>query len=361
MQRKVSIIGAGPSGFALAADVQNRGMDVLVYSHPDHLRYASEVIDKGQLTVRGRVTSSTPVRITFAMAEVIEFSTIIVLTVPSTGHETVLQQLRGFALQQHTIIAIPGNLFSLIADMEIGCVLETNLSPYSCRMEKNVVVVMGKKDLIFIAALGGLPSRAVRDAIQQVVLVKLCWCSSVIEVCLLNVNGVFHPLMMLMNAGRIESTNGDFLLYRDGLTGSVAKAMVAVDQVRMEIGRAFGHSLKSALAISNECYGHNFTDLVDLARNSGPHNRLKAPADLQNRNISEDVPDLLVCWHSLAEKLGIDASPITAIIVLARMATGVDYFLSGRSLQRLHLEDVSRSELIGRFTVQRDHMFVSQL
>ncbi|CRG82855.1 hypothetical protein PISL3812_00201 [Talaromyces islandicus] len=361
MQRKVSIIGAGPSGFALAADLQNRGMEVLVYSHPDHLRYASEVIDKGQLTVRGRIRSSAPVCITFDMAEVIGFSTTIILTVPSTGHETVLQQLRGFTLQQHTIIAIPGNLFSLIADIEIGCVLETNLSPYSCRMEKDVVVVMGKKSLIFIAALHGLPSRAVCDTIQELVPVKLCWCSSVIEVCLLNVNGVFHPLMMLMNAGRIESTNGDFLLYRDGLTSSVANAMVEVDRVRMEIGKAFGHSLKSALTISNDCYGHSFTDLVDLARNSGPHNRLKAPSDLKNRNISEDVPDLLVCWHSLAEKLGIDASPITAIIVLARMATGVDYFQSGRSLQRLNLEDVSRSELIERFTVQPDNMFVSQL
>lgn len=291
----------------------------------------------------------------------IKFSMTIILTIPSTGHETVLQQLRRFSLKQHTIIAIPGNLFSLIADIEIGCVLETNLSPYSCRMERDVVVVLGKKSLIFIAALTNPPSQAMCDAVQEIVPVKLHWCSSVIEVCLLNVNGVFHPLMMLMNAARIESTNGDFLLYRDGLTSSVAKAMTAIDDVRMQIGKAFGYSMRSALTVSNQCYHHTFSDLVDLARNSGPHNGLKAPSNLQNRNISEDVPDLLVCWHGLAEKLGIDASPIKAVIVLARMATGVDYFQCGRSLRKLQLEDVSRSELVERFMAQPDHAIVSRL
>ncbi|KAL7952706.1 6-phosphogluconate dehydrogenase [Trichoderma compactum] len=361
MQRKVSIIGAGPSGFALVADLQSRGIDIRVYSHPDHFRYANEVTEKGLLTVRGKPEGSMPVCITSDMGDIIEFSTIIIITVPSTGHETVLQQLRRFSLQRHTIICIPGNLFSLIADIEIGCVLETNLSPYSCRMERDVVTILGKKNLIFIAALQSPPSQAVYDMVQEIMPVELCWCSSVLEVCLLNVNGVFHPLMMLMNAARIENTGGDFFLYRDGLTSSVAKAMTVVDQVRMQIGNALGHSMKSALIVSNECYGHDFLDLVDLARNSGPHKGLKAPSDLQNRNISEDVPDLLVCWHSLAEKLGIDASPIKAIIVLAQMTTGVDYFQSGRTLRKLHLEDISRRELIARFTAQPDSFIVSRL
>ena len=72
---------------------------------------------------------------------------------------------------------------------------------------------------------------------------------------------------------------------------------------------------------------------------------------MANRNISEDVPNLLVCWHDLAEKLGIDASPVKAVIVLAEMATGIDCMEIGRKLRKLHLEDISRSELIERFSV----------
>lgn len=350
---KVSIVGAGPAGFALAADLESHGTSVLVYSHPTHLRHANSVLERGYLRASGAIEGSTNLRVTFNMSEVIDFSKIVILTVPSTGQETVLQELKRFSLRQHTIIAVPGNLFSLIADAEIEIehILETNLSPYSCRMNRGELVVLGKKSRFLIGALQKDRSQAFNDKIQGIFPMELKWCSNVIEVSLSNINGVFHPLMMLMNAGRIESTAGDFLLYRDGLTHSVANTILALDGVRIKIGEAFGFRLKSVIEVSNECYSQNFTNLVDLAQNSEPHNKLKAPSDMENRNISEDVPDLLVCWHSLAEKLGIDASPIKAVIVLVGMATGVDYIESGRNLQKLHLEGISRSELIKRFSV----------
>ena len=348
--QKVSLVGAGPAGFALAIDLQKRGTNVLVYSHPSHLRHANEVHNKGHLTVCGKIEESEVLHITSEMSDVIEFSNLIILTVPSTGQETVLKELKRFSLVRHTIVAIPGNLFALIVDVEVGCILETNLSPYSCRMDEERLVILGKKHLVFIAALENNLDSGVYDTMQRIFPSKLKWCSSVIEVCLLNVNGVFHPLMMLMNAGRIESTGGNFFLYRDGLTPSVANAMLAVDHSRIKIGEAFGLHMKSAIEVSNECYGHSFTDLIDLAQNSGPHNRLKAPPNLDNRNITEDVPDLLVSWYSLGEKLGIDTSPIKAVIVFVEMATGINYFKTGRDVLKLHLQNLSRNELIQRFS-----------
>jgi len=365
LQTNVSIVGAGPAGFALAADLQRRGRGVLLYSHPNRLRHANKIKDiQGglhHLQVSGPKVEpyTSKLRVTCDMAETMSFSNIIILTVPSTGQETVLQELKRFDLRRHIIIAVPGNLFSLIAaaEMEVGCILETNLSPYSCRMdEEGKLLILGKKNVVFIAPLGrphDVP-RVIYDTVQSIFsMVELKWCSSIIEVCLANVNGVFHPLMMLMNAGRIESTSGDFLLYRDGLTRSVSNAMLAVDKVRMQIGEAFGLRVNSAINISNACYGQSFECLVDLGRNSPPHNKLRAPSGMDNRNISEDVPDLLVCWHSLAEKLGIDASPIKAVIVFAEMTTGAEYLKTGRNLTRLNLDNVSRKELVRRFSASQ--------
>lgn len=355
MQLRVSIVGAGPAGFALAADLDARGTNVLVYSHPTHVRHANYVVENGCLRATGKIEGSTNLRVTFDMTEVVEFSKIIILTVPSTGQGTVLQELKQFDLRQHTVIAVPGNLFSLVADaeMEIGSILETNLSPYSCRMKDGELAVMGKKNLFLIAALQTSSNSSFTAEIQRIFPMELKWCHNVIEVCLSNINGVFHPLMMLMNAGRIESTSGGFLLYHDGLTRSVANAMLAVDRVRLEIGQAFGFKLDGVTQTSNKCYNQNFTDLVELAQNSPPHNKLKAPPTMDNRNISEDVPDLLVFWCGLAEKLGIDASPIKAVITLAEIASGADYMKSGRNLKKLNLEHLSRSELIERFGVPR--------
>ncbi|KAF6814489.1 nad nadp octopine nopaline dehydrogenase [Colletotrichum sojae] len=348
----VSIIGAGPAGFALSADLQNAGTDTLLYSHHTHLRHAKNVLQKGRLQLTGTMQGFAHLRLTTDMSEVVAFSNILILTVPSTGQQTILDELKQYDLRRHTIIAIPGNLVSLLidAELEVGNVLETNLSPYSCRMDDGNLVVFGRKKVVFITALRNDVVPRFYDMIQSIFPVRLKWCSSVIEVSLSNVNGVFHPAMMLMNAGRIESTSGDFLLYHDGLTRSVANAMLSIDRVRMEIGAKFGLRLGSAVDISNECYNQSFLDLVDLAQNSPPHNKLKAPSEIENRNISEDVPDLLVSWHGLAEKLGIDASPIAAIIVLAEMATGMDFRKTGRNMRRLHLEELGRGELISMFS-----------
>ncbi|POS71051.1 NAD/NADP octopine/nopaline dehydrogenase [Diaporthe helianthi] len=353
MQLPVSILGAGPAGFALAADLQSHGKNVLLYSHPDHTRHADSVAEKGHLRITGVMEGTTMVDLTTDISEVVAFSRVLILTVPSTGQETLLDELKGFDLRSHTIIAIPGNLFSLVAgsEIEVDNILETNISPYSCRMEDDGTLrVMGRKGLVSIAALRNDLGPDFYAGIQGMFPVELRWCSSVVEVSLSNINGVFHPLMMLMNVGRIESTAGGFLLYRDGLTRSVANAMIAVDRVRIEVGARFGLCLKSTIDVSNECYGQGFTDLVDLAQNSPPHNKLKAPVDIDNRNISEDVPDLLVAWHALAEKLGIDASPIAAVIILVEMATGIKYMRLGRNLRKLRLENVTRGELIERFS-----------
>ncbi|KAI6357953.1 hypothetical protein MCOR25_007510 [Pyricularia grisea] len=361
LQQHICIFGAGPAGFALAADLISQGKQVLIYSHPTHMRQASAVVRNGGLEISGAIEGFVRIPITTNMAEALEFSSVAFLTVPSTGQETILQEMEGYDLRHHTLIAVPGNLLSFIKNVsvEFGNILETNLSPYSCRMNGGRLHVLGRKKRVMIAALhnnhnqDAAATTQFRNAVQDLFPagVALQWCHNVVEACLANINGVFHPIMMLMNAGRIESTGGDFLLYRDGLTPAVARAMLAIDGVRVAIGTALGLLVPSTLDVSNACYEQDFATLVTLAEQSPPHNRLRAPAEFAaHRNISEDVPDLLVPWCALAEALGIDASPIAAVILLAEMSTGVDFMETGRNLRKLKLDTLSRGELVAKFS-----------
>ncbi|KAF2759743.1 NAD/NADP octopine/nopaline dehydrogenase [Pseudovirgaria hyperparasitica] len=370
LQPRVAIVGAGPAGYALAADLHAHHNSVLIYSHPSHTSHTDAVIRKGVLRSNGLIVSAITPRTTTDMADVVAFAKTVVITVPSTGQETVWEELRRFDLSAHTIVAVPGNLFGLVVqrelrDVKVRAILETNLSPYSCRMSEGALVVLGKKSSFHIARLDDPPSLTnpihhppdddadVRLRLTALFPLHLHWCANIVEVCLSNINGVFHPLMVLLNAGRIESTSGAFFFYRDGLTRSVANALVAVDTCRIAVGAALGMSLPSVIQVSNECYGHTFTDLVQLARESEPHRDLRAPQGVESRNIAEDVGDLLVAWYALARVLGVECAPLYAVIVMAGMCTGVDYLVEGRGLARLGLEGVGREELIARFGVRR--------
>lgn len=118
------------------------------------------------------------------------------MTVPSTGQETLLCELKEFSLTQHTIIAVPGNLLSLVAaDLKVKCFLETNISPYSCRMSDGELTVFGKKGSMFIAASHDSYDLASKAEIQRLFCgQQLRWRKNVIEVSLTNINGVFHPV-----------------------------------------------------------------------------------------------------------------------------------------------------------------------
>jgi len=392
----VTIIGAGPSGLALAADLQLRGHAVLVYTHPTHRRQADRILQNSSIIhVTGLDSSfssalSIPITLTTCITAAVTFSPLLILTVPSTGQETILHTLRetNLSLQNHTLLAIPGNLISLLPEvlsLDLGWIIETNLSPYSCRLDTSQVTptlsILGKKSTLWCSGSLQLPHRLVL-VVECLLPCKITWTASILETSLGNVNGVFHPLMMLMNTGWLESSssgsgsargNGkrkgkgkkkrreNFLLYAQGLSPSVARAMDSLDKVRINIAQTMGYDFatQSAVEISNACYAQRFGDAVSLARGSGPHRTLRAPDEgLAHRNVVEDVPDLLVCWMGLAEKLGVDATPIKAVVGLAEMATGKDFVREGRGLQRLGLEGMTRDELVERFGRQREEDMV---
>src|SRR5207302_9252910 len=62
--------------------------------------------------------------------------------------------------------------------------------------------------------------------------------SSVVETGLSNLNAIFHPPGMIMNAGWIQHTSGDFLFYREGFTNAIGRVTAAVDAERMAVARA---------------------------------------------------------------------------------------------------------------------------
>lgn len=349
MKIPISIIGAGHCGSALAADLLSRGIDALLFAHYQHSDNLDTIRMAGHLKTTLAANGHVHPRLSTSIAEVLEFSRYIIITVPAYGHDTIIDELAKFDLRDHVIICITGNFFSLAARRYLNAkaLVETSTSPYASRNEDGKVRITGIKKLLPIASIPVNLTSDIRADIEAIFPMPLDWRENVLEIGLSCVTGVIHPVPALMNAGWIETTSGDFYFYKEGMSSSVCRVIDQLDQERQSIARGFGLKTSSVVDIINGFYGHSFFSFTEFARNSPEHNVMRmAPEHMRHRFVSQDVPYVLVPWFQLGQRIGIECSTIGSIIKLASVVNNTDYLAVGRNLHSLGLETESKKEIL---------------
>jgi opine dehydrogenase len=170
-----------------------------------------------------------------------------------------------------------------------------------------------------------------------------------------NMNAVFHPPGMLMNAGWIEHTDGDFLFYREGITEAVGRVVSALDAERVAIARGLGVATRSFL---ETFHAAGLTTDAALAsgsvaracRESAPNATLTSPPSLDHRYVHEDVGYGLVPMAAFARLAGVACPVIEAHIDLLSAAAGIDYRASGLTLAMMGLDGVALKDVLGYVT-----------
>lgn len=168
---------------------------------------------------------------------------------------------------------------------------------------------------------------------------------SVLHTSLNNMGAIFHPALALLNAGRIESTGGEFQFYIDGVTPSVARILEALDRERVTVASALGIRARTALEWLRMAYDATGRDLHEAMHNQSGYYGIKAPVTLSHRYITEDVPMSLVPIAALGQRYGVSVRAMDSIIRLACIVHQTDYWRRGRTLAKLGIEQVSVSEL----------------
>jgi opine dehydrogenase len=160
-----------------------------------------------------------------------------------------------------------------------------------------------------------------------------------------NMGAIFHPALTLLNAGWIESTNGDFQFYIDGVTPSVARLLEVLDRERVTVASSLGIRARSAMEWLQMAYTTSGADLHEAIHNQPGYYGIKAPISLNHRYIFEDVPMSLVPLASMAQRYGVSVRGIESIIRIACIIHRTDYWRRGRTLRKLGLDGLSVSEL----------------
>ncbi|KAH6871185.1 hypothetical protein BKA70DRAFT_1356339 [Coprinopsis sp. MPI-PUGE-AT-0042] len=310
---KVLIIGAGGSGCALAVQLPKLGHEVLLYAHPEHRSSFDAIEQAGGLVAMGQLAGFHPVVTTTDLDYALELSEFIYITVPSTGHASIIDLFAKHDVSRHVFIL--------------------SASPYVSRSSGSTVEILGLKTYINAAVTGTLAD-GLRYRVNTLFSMPVRWRDSPLEVGLYNLNGVLHPITTI------------------ALLPPWPALIEEVDQERLAIGKALGYDLPSTVAVMNEYYGTNAPDMVQLGRLLKPHNeRALLPASKNHRYLTEDVPYVLIPWTHLARALDVPTPRMDFAVDKACALNETDYRATGRSAAAMGLAGFDRNQILNAFGV----------
>jgi opine dehydrogenase len=355
----VAVLGAGHGGCAAAADLGKRGYAVRLHArNPERL---APLRAQGGIEARGIAQGLVPIDLmTPDVAEAVRDADLIMLVVPSVAHAYYAQALARLIDGSQPILINPGHtggglhfLHKLRTAGYQGPVhtCETVTLTYITRMEgPGTVNIYSYTKRLGFAALPGKQTAALFALIKPL-YPEIQQASSVLETGLSNLNAIFHPEGMIMNAGWIQHTKGNFLFYREGFTDAVGRVTAAVDAERIAVAKALG---VPAIPFIDVFYEAGLTtkaarDSGDISRaclESEPNKTIKSPPSLDHRYVHEDVGYGLVPISALGRLAGVETPTIDALIRLAGLAVGIDYMRDGLTLERLGLAGKSPGELL---------------
>jgi opine dehydrogenase len=356
--RRIAVLGAGHGGCAAAADLTLRGFEVRL-----HARSAARLapLEDG-ITVRGaRQGTARPALLTTDLAAAVRGADLVMLVVPAVAHEGYARALAPLLPDGAVVMLNPGHtggsLHFATAIREAGArppvVCETVTLTYICRLEGPATIAIYRETtrLRFAA----LPAARTPELAGRLLALfpNLVSVSTVLETGLMNINAVFHPPGMLMNAGWIEFTGGDFLFYKESITPSVARVVEAVDTERLALADRLGVDVPAF--IDYFCQAGLTSEEARASRSiyramqeSAPNRTIKAPPSLAHRYVDEDVGFGLVPMSELARLAGVPTPAMDVLITLAGFARGLDYRRDGCTLARMGLAGVTPAGLLER-------------
>lgn len=348
---RVTILGMGHGGTALAADLSLKGHEVTLVKtsdsmhgeHHAHLLETAEVI----LHESGQARRTKLYKTTDNLAESIRDAEVIVIFIQTSFHEQLLARIFPYLSDDQLILFEPGYLSTAyllkLRMPESLTVAEATSSPIDCRIVKPGEIHVSFRNVA--NHVGIFPRQRRKRGLQLLNDFGFDWIelSSPIEAALHNPNLIVHTVGAIMSIPRIEYTNGDYWMYREVFTPTVWNLVEALDAEKMAILNELGFD---SLTYVEACRQRNSLDqsrdakevFFDYAQNSS----VAGPSEVSSRYIVEDVPEGLVLMESLGSLLGIKTPVSSSLIELSSAALATDFRANGRNVERLGRENLMR-------------------
>ena len=352
-----AVIGAGHGGKAMAAHLALMGFRVTLFNRtPENI---SVIQERGGIELEsyqgGPHGFGQLERVTSDISKAVEYAEVVMVVVPSTAHVDIAKGMASYLRDGQIVMLHPGRTCGAIEFAKVlqdsGCttdviVAEAETFIYASRSDGPAKArIFRIKDSVPVAALPAPHTKQVLAAIAPA-YPQFIDGVSVLHTSLNNMGAIFHPALTILNAGRIESTGGEFQFYIDGVTPSVACVLEVLDRERVTVAAALGIRAQTAQEWLKRAYDAAGADLYEAIRNQSGYYGIHAPKTLSHRYLSEDTPMSLVPIAALGQAYGVSVHCMQSIIRLASIIHRTDYWRRGRTLGKLGIESLSVNELV---------------
>lgn len=354
----VVVLGGGNTSFSLAAKLALEKHDVVLWEAPDQATSIAPIRERRQirLTGSGGEGTATLRAVTTDAAEALAAGEVLIAAVPSYAHAPFADALLPHLRPHHLLTLTPGNLGALafatrlrdehLVPGETGPLLaESDTAPYVCRkLAPDHAHIWG---VVPGMGIGVFPAAQTTRAMSTLapLFPGARPYPHALAAGLGAMNPIVHPPGVLLNAGRIEYSRGEFYFYEEGATPSVVRVIEALDAERRGIGHALGVDLAPVAEAFHVAGFGPRGDLWATINGSRMLTQLKAPGSLQTRWLSEDVPYGLRTWAELGRQVGVPTPVAESLVALADIVMGTDSWQHGRSLADLGIAGLERGAL----------------
>jgi len=356
-ETKYTVIGAGHGGKTMVAHLALMGFPVTLYNRtPENVS-----VIKARRGIELESYEGGPrgfghlALVTSDMGEALEQAEVIMVVVPATAHADIARATAPHLRDGQIVVLNPGRTGGALEFVKVlkdsGCqadvtVAEAETLIYACRSDGPAQArIFRVKEAVPLAALPATHTPRVLEALASAFPLFIDG-TSVLHTGLNNMGAIFHPALTLLNAGRIESTGGEFQFYIDGVTPSVARVLEALDRERVTVAAALGIRARTGLGWLKMAYDASGANLYEAIHNQPGYRGIKAPPTLNHRYITEDVPMSLVPIAALGQRYGVQVRAMDSIIRQACIVHQTDYWRRGRTLDKLGIEQLSVDEVM---------------
>ncbi len=357
---RVAIIGAGNGGKAAAADLTLAGHTVNLFELAKFAENIRVPLERQgiDLTGVGRSGFAKLNRITTNIEDALDDVEMILPILTAFGQKPTAELCAPHLVDGQTVVLTPG---STLGSLEFHNVLkrrglkghiriaEVHTLPYAARGSDAAVRILLEVKRLWLAAF---PAKHTDEVLEKYRCLYSATESqrNILEVSLNNGNPVTHPTPALLNAGRVEYSEGEFYLYDEGITPHVVNVIEAVDEERLSLCRKLGYQeiptldrlyLTGYSVTRSSLYEAYHTSPV-FCGESPP----KGPDSVMHRYYTEEVAYGLVTWSSLGDMIGVETPTIDAMILLISRLHKADYRAAGeRSMRALGISGMTVEEL----------------